>query len=62
VAVIEFGNQPRAQALIGYGNSSRPGSKHRSDQLEFFARKQLRPVFRTRVEIEKHLESRERIH
>jgi acyl-homoserine-lactone acylase len=62
VAVIEFGNQPRAQALIGYGNSSQPGSKHRSDQLEFFARKQLRPVFRTRIEIEKHLESRERIH
>jgi len=58
VAAIEFSAPLRAQALIGYGNASQPGSPHRTDQLELFARKQLRPVWRTRKEIEAHLEER----
>jgi acyl-homoserine-lactone acylase len=58
VAAIEFSNPVRAKALIGYGNSSQPGSPHRTDQLPLFARKELRPVWRTRQEIEAHLESR----
>jgi acyl-homoserine-lactone acylase len=58
VAVVEFGRTPRAMALLGYGNSSQPGSKHRSDQLPLLARKQLRPVWRTRGEIQAHLEEK----
>jgi len=58
VAAIEFANPVRAKALIGYGNSSQPGSPHRTDQLPLFARKELRPVWRTRQEIEAHLEAR----
>ncbi len=59
VAAIEFGNPVRAKALIAYGNSSQPGSPHRTDQLLLFARKELRPVWRTRQEVEAHLEARE---
>lgn len=59
VAVIEFSTPVRAMALLSYGNASQPGSPHRTDQLPLFARKQLRPVWRTRQEIEAHLESRQ---
>jgi acyl-homoserine-lactone acylase len=59
VAAVEFSNPVRAQALLSYGNSSQPGSPHRGDQLELFSRKELRPVWRTRAEVEAHLETRE---
>ena len=59
VAAIEFGERPRAMALLGYGNWSRPGSPHRTDQLPLFAEKRLRPVWRERVEVEANLERRE---
>ena len=60
VAAIEFANPVRAVSIVGYGNASRTGSKHRTDQLALFARKEFKPVWRTRAEIEKHLEKRER--
>ena len=59
VAAIEFANPLRAASLIGYGNASRAGSPHRTDQLALFAREELKPVWRTRSEIQKHLEKRE---
>ena len=58
VAAIEFSSPVRAQAVLGYGNASQPGSLHLTDQLPLVARKELRPVWRTRAEIEPHLESR----
>jgi acyl-homoserine-lactone acylase len=60
VAAVEFANPVRAVSIVGYGNASRTGSKHRADQLALFARKEFKPVWRTRAEIEKHLEKRER--
>jgi acyl-homoserine-lactone acylase len=57
-AVIEFSTPVHAEALLGYGNWSRPGSKHVDDQLALFSRKQMRPVWRARNEIEANLESR----
>jgi len=57
-AVIEFSNPVRAEALLGYGNWSRAGSKHVDDQLPLLSTKQMRPVWRTRKEIEANLESR----
>jgi acyl-homoserine-lactone acylase len=45
--------------LLGYGNASRAGSPHRTDQLPLFARQQMKPVWRTRAEVEAHLERRE---
>jgi acyl-homoserine-lactone acylase len=60
VGAIEFASPVRAVSLVGYGNASRTGSKHRTDQLALFARKEFKPVWRTRAEIERHLEKRER--
>jgi acyl-homoserine-lactone acylase len=59
VAAVEFSTPLRARALLSYGNSSQPDSIHRGDQLALFAKKELRPVWRTRAEIEANLESRE---
>ncbi|NMG08635.1 acylase [Brasilonema sp. UFV-L1] len=58
VAAIEFSQPVKAMALIGYGNSTQPGSPHVSDQLQLFARKQLRSVWRERSDILAHLEER----
>ena len=59
VAAVEFSTPLKAQVLIGYGNWSQPGSKHRVDQLPLFARKVLRPAWRSRAEVEANLERRE---
>ena len=52
IAAVEFSQPIRARALLAYGNASQPGSPHRTDQLPLYARKQLRPVWRTRAEVE----------
>lgn len=57
VAAIEFSNPVRARVLTSYGNATQPGSPHLGDQLNLFARQQLRPVWRSRQEIEAHLAS-----
>jgi acyl-homoserine-lactone acylase len=57
-AVVEFSTPVHAEALLGYGNWSKPGSKHVDDQLPLASRKEMRPVWRTRSEIEANLESR----
>lgn len=59
VAAIEFSNPVRAMALTSYGNATQPNSPHVGDQLELFAKKQLRPIWRSRQEIEAHLATRE---
>jgi acyl-homoserine-lactone acylase len=59
VAAIEFSRPVRARALLSYGNWSQPGSPHRTDQLQLFARKELRTVWRSRADVEAHLKSRE---
>lgn len=57
-AVIEYSVPQRAEALLNYGNWSKKGSKHIDDQLPLASRKELRPVWRTKAEIEANLESR----
>jgi acyl-homoserine-lactone acylase len=57
-AVVEFSNPVRAEALLGYGNWSKTGSRHVEDQLPLLSRKEMRPVWRTRPEVEANLESR----
>ena len=59
VAVVEYRNPVRAEGLLPYGNSSQPGSPHVGDQLELFSQGKLRPLWRDRAEIDKHLERRE---
>jgi len=60
-AVIEFASPVRAMSVVAYGNASRTGSPHRADQLALFSRKQFKPVWRTRAEIEAHVERREEV-
>ena len=54
-AIVEFSNPLRALVSIGYGNASQRNSMHRSDQAEFYSQKKLRPVWRSRIEIEQNL-------
>jgi acyl-homoserine-lactone acylase len=61
VAAIEFGPTVRARSLIAYGNASQPGSPHIGDQLELFAKQQLKPVWRTRPDVEANLEKKETV-
>jgi acyl-homoserine-lactone acylase len=61
VAAIEFGPNVRARTLISYGNATQPGSPHVGDQLELYAKKQLKPAWLTRQETEAHLERRETV-
>lgn len=59
-AVIEFSKTgpPVGEALLGYGNWSRVGSKHVDDQLALASQKKMRPILRSRAVIEKQLERR----
>ena len=59
-AVLEFqkNGPPVGEALLGYGNWSRAGSKHVDDQLALASQKKMRPIMRNRAVIEKRLESR----
>jgi acyl-homoserine-lactone acylase len=60
VQLVEFAKEgAKAHALLGYGNASRPGSPHVTDQLLFFEAKTLRPTYRTIDEVDKHTVSRE---
>jgi acyl-homoserine-lactone acylase len=60
VAAVEFSDPIRAMSLLGYGNVSRAGSPHRTDQLSFLSREQLKPVWFTRSDVEAHTERREK--
>jgi acyl-homoserine-lactone acylase len=59
ISVVEFADPLRARVLLTYGNASQPGSPHNGDQLSLFAQDRLRTPWRTRREIERHLELRE---
>ena len=61
VAIIEFGDRPKAKALLTYGNATQKGNPHIGDQLELFSKKQLRPVWYEREEVEAHVEMREEL-
>jgi acyl-homoserine-lactone acylase len=43
---------------MSYGNSTQPGSPHRSDQLDHLSKKTFRTLWTTRSEVEKHVEER----
>jgi acyl-homoserine-lactone acylase len=59
VFAVDFDRPNEAKALLTYSNATQPSSTHKSDQLELFANKQLRPVWRTLEDIENNLEKRE---
>ncbi len=59
VCATEFGDEIKAKVILGYGNASQPGNKHIGDQLELFAKKQLRDAWIKKKTIEANLEERE---
>ena len=58
VSMVEFGTPMKAIGVMSYGNSSQPGSRHRSDQLPLVVNKEFRTLWREKAEIEKNLEER----
>lgn len=56
---VEFSQPMKVKSLVSYGDCSQPGCKHHTDQLGLFEQKQWRDVWRTRSEVEAHLERRE---
>lgn len=59
VAAVEFGETVQARVLLTYGNASQPGSPHIGDQFALSANGEMRTAWRTREEIEAHLEKHE---
>lgn len=55
VAVVEFGETPRASVLLSYGNSTQPGSPHFGDQLTLFSEKKMRDAWRTEEQFAPHI-------
>ncbi|MFO7586466.1 MAG: penicillin acylase family protein [Gemmatimonadota bacterium] len=55
VLAVEFGETPRAYSVLAYGQSSRVDSPHLTDQLEMFARGELKRVAFTEEEIARDL-------
>jgi acyl-homoserine-lactone acylase len=55
VAVIEFGETPRAKVLLSYGNSTQAGSPHFGDQLKLFSEKKMRDAWRTEEQFASHI-------
>jgi acyl-homoserine-lactone acylase len=58
VAEVEFGpERPTARVLLSYGNATQPGSPHVGDQLGLVARREMRPAWRTREELQGQVEA-----
>jgi acyl-homoserine-lactone acylase len=58
ISMVEFTTPLKAEGLMSYGNSTQPGTKHRSDQVEMLSERKLRTLWMIRPEIEKHLEEK----
>ncbi len=58
ISAVEFTTPLKAEGLMSYGNSTQPGTKHRSDQVALLGQRKLRTLWRTRPEIQKHLEEK----
>jgi len=56
---MEFTSPIKAKSLVTYGDCSQPGCAHHTDQLPLFEKKEWRDVWRSRAEVEAHLERRE---
>ncbi|MBW8811915.1 MAG: penicillin acylase family protein [Caulobacterales bacterium] len=58
VSLVEFSTPIKAQGLMSYGDSTQPGSPHRTDQLQHLSDKTLRTLWTSRAEVEQHVEAR----
>ncbi|MBW6522769.1 penicillin acylase family protein [Sphingomonas sp. RHCKR47] len=60
VAVVEFGPRVKASAVMAGGQSGNPASPHFADQIDRYARGQLRPIYFYPDELAGHVERRYR--
>ena len=60
IAIVSFDGRARAKVLTTYGNASQAGSPHIADQAPLLAQHAFRDAWRTRAEVEEHLESRDK--
>ena len=58
ISAVEFTTPLKAEGLMSYGNSTQPGTKHRSDQVALLSQRTLRTLWRTRPDIRKHMEEK----
>jgi acyl-homoserine-lactone acylase len=54
VLAVEFGEVPRAYSVLAYGQSSREGSPHVSDQAALFADNAMKRVLFTSADVQAH--------
>ncbi|MGF7216532.1 acyl-homoserine-lactone acylase [Spirosoma lacussanchae] len=59
VAITEFGEKPRAQVSLSYGNASQPGHKHNGDSWKRMSEKKLREALLEKPAILQQLERQE---
>jgi acyl-homoserine-lactone acylase len=55
VFAVEFGDVPRAYSILAYGESSKEGSPHHTDQLRMFTEGRMKEVAFTEQDIEARL-------
>jgi acyl-homoserine lactone acylase PvdQ len=58
VCVVELSDQPNARTILQFGESGDPGSPHWFDQAALYAKKQFKPSWYARADIEAHRERR----
>jgi penicillin amidase len=54
VAAVELAVQPKAMTVLQFGESGDPSSPHWFDQAPLYARKQFKPSWYTRADVEAH--------
>jgi acyl-homoserine-lactone acylase len=56
VGAVELADQPKAKTILQFGESGDPASPHWFDQAELYAKKQFKPSWYTRADVEAHCE------
>jgi acyl-homoserine lactone acylase PvdQ len=56
VAAVELGEQVQAKTILQFGESGHPGSPHWFDQAALYAKKQFKPSYFTRADVEANSE------
>jgi acyl-homoserine lactone acylase PvdQ len=56
VGAVELAEQPRAKTILVFGESGNPASPHWFDQAELYAKRQFKPSWYARADVEAHSE------
>jgi penicillin amidase len=56
VAAVELADQPRAKTILQFGESSDPSSPHWFDQATLYAKRQFKPSWYARADVDAHAE------